>query len=923
MPERSVRLDRDALFDAAVELGDEELETFLETACAGSPELRREVEALVRADRRAGGFLESPPLRLAPQGAAQADDAAGERMGPYRLLELLHSGGMAAVYRARLDADPASPDLAVKLLRPSLLTPSLAARFHAEGRILAGLRHPSIARFYDAGSTRDGHLFLAMELVEGRPLDDHVRRAGLGVEARLRLFLEVCRAVEYVHAQGLIHRDLKPGNLLVREDGSPKLLDFGIAKLVAPGPVDPQLPTTATGVRPMTLRYASPEQVQGKLLTPATDVYSLGVLLFELLTGRSPYAPAGDTPLHLEHAICEQVPPRPGAVTAGGRAGPRLLEATVPPPPEAARRRRRKALDTVTLTALAKEPRERYPSVARLAEDLERVLAGRPILARRQAFARGAGRFLRRHRLAAAASGAVLAALVTAAVGVVGLYRDQRRLLERQQDRAREAVEVLSGVMETVGTGSGQGVGDLGDRLSALGQQQLDANPDRPELAADIRYACGRALLALGLYGEAVRALTDAVERRRELYGESDLEVAAAARSLADALAAGGEYSRAEELYRTALEAQLGALGEDSPEVAATLDGLAAVRGRLGHPQEAVDLLRRALEIRRRQLGAQDPKTLESQALLASELLDAGRYLEAWRLLRSTDAVDTTGEGMGDAMLTAGRLELGSALADLGKLEEAEVILRRSLETARLRLPPDHPRLAEVVYRLGAVLRQRGKAEEAQPLLEESAAIYEQRLGPRHPTVADVLNELAAVLVATGELDRAETLMQRVLALRLEVFGENHRLVALSLNDLGWVKVRQGELDAAVGYLERSIEALRGVFGEGHLFESYTRMNLAYILLRRGRNEAAEAHAAAALAIRRRRLPPGHFAIAGAQAGLADCLIRQGRLDEAQPLIEGSHAVYIETLGPDDRRTRAVGAILDRYRRARAQERPG
>ncbi len=440
------------LFHQARELTPDDRAALLGRECAGEPELHAELERLLSANDRAGDFISEPAL-VTPGSVDEDDDASrlGRRLGPYRLVRTLGRGGMGAVYLAERDDGAFMQQVAIKLVKRGMDTDQVLARFRAERQILASLDHPNIARLLDGGTTDDGLPYFAMELIEGHPIDTYAEAAGLDVEDRLRLFLQVGDAVAYAHSRGVIHRDIKPLNTLVTPAGVPKLLDFGIAKVLQVSPDESS--ATITGLRLLTPDYASPEQIEGRRATVASDVYSLGVVLFELLTGRSPYGVSGRSPRDIATAVCTTEPDRPSAVVtqpadqvrvrraiprtgaqASGEAGARQLA-----------RRLRGDLDTIVLTALRKEPGRRYASVAGLTDDIRRHLDGRPIVARADHAGYRAGKFMRRHRIVlvtASAVAVVAAALTTAGLLLAGPEEDRSSLIATHSLTLRDRIVV-------------------------------------------------------------------------------------------------------------------------------------------------------------------------------------------------------------------------------------------------------------------------------------------------------------------------------------------------------------------------------------------------------------------------------------------------------------------------------------------------
>ena len=406
---------------------------FLDEACGGDGELRREVDRLLAAHDAAGEFL-STSIGLDSDGAEEAGalEAGPQRIGPYQILDTIAHGGMGTVYRAVRDDDAFRKTVALKLVRGGRQSDYFQRRFRQERQILARFQHPNVATVLDGGTTEDGQPYLVMEYVEGQPITDFCAAQGMGTRERLVLFRTVCGAVQYAHQNLVVHRDIKPANVLVDGHGAAKLLDFGIAKLLASG-VEPELAPTATVLPMMTPEYASPEQVKGQPVTTASDVYSLGVLLYELLAGRRPYEVQADSLEAIVQAVCQTEPKAPSeAVTE--RSGTTRPAGTLPPASEL-----RGDLDTIVLKALRKEPERRYRTAHELSEDLRRHLEGLPVTARADTIGYRAGKFVRRHRTAVAAAFLVSASLV---VGIVTTTR-QARLAQRRFDEARRLIHTV------------------------------------------------------------------------------------------------------------------------------------------------------------------------------------------------------------------------------------------------------------------------------------------------------------------------------------------------------------------------------------------------------------------------------------------------------------------------------------------------
>ena len=420
-------------------LGAAERPAYLERTCGADAELRREVESLLRSHEQADGFLQAPPAELIAASFATlpAANLVGRRIGVYQILEEIGRGGMGEVYRAVRADGQYDKQVAIKVVRVGWNSTVLFERFRQERQILASLEHPNIARLYDGGTDESGLPYLVMELIEGERIDAYCDRLALSIDARLRLFGRVCDAVQYAHQRLVIHRDIKPGNILVTADGVPKLLDFGLAKFLQ---ADEQL-MDPTLFRPLTPAYASPEQVRGETLTTASDVYSLGVVLYELLTGCSPYRTATRTSLEISQAVAQTEPRRPSAALAAAAPdSPGLSAAEAAQTisrarassPSRLRRQLTGDLDSIVLTALRKEPQRRYGSVQQFAQDIERHLQGLPVLAIRGRWRYQVGKFMVRNKTVVAATAAVIVALV----GGILVSMHQARVAQTERARA-------------------------------------------------------------------------------------------------------------------------------------------------------------------------------------------------------------------------------------------------------------------------------------------------------------------------------------------------------------------------------------------------------------------------------------------------------------------------------------------------------
>jgi serine/threonine protein kinase len=488
------------LFEQAMDLPAAERAAFLEHGCAGDDALRAEVEALLAADARAA--REKTALGVAAPELLQAlnedgrddlrDRLVGLRLGPWRLLREIGRGGMGAVYLAERDDGEYTQQAAIKLVRPGWDVGELLQRFRAERQILATLNHPNIARLLDGGVSSDGKPYLVLEYVEGCEIGRYCNERQLGIEARLRLFLTVCDAVTHAHRRLVVHRDLKPSNIMIDSNGQVKLLDFGIAKLI-----EQDASLTASASRMFTPEYAAPEQVRGEAVTTGVDVYALGLLLYDLLTGRRPYGATASTPAAYEQAILTQEPQRPsqaavqhdteGATRSAEHAAARSVD------PAQLSAQLRGDLDAIVLKALRKEPEQRYDAVATFAEDVQNYLERKPVTARRGNLRYRTMRFLQRHAFATALSAIALVSLV---VGLgVALWQAEQARAEASKSRA--ALDFMTGLFTLADPVAAQGERITARELLTTGSQRIrEQLLDQPAARAELLRALGDAYRA-------------------------------------------------------------------------------------------------------------------------------------------------------------------------------------------------------------------------------------------------------------------------------------------------------------------------------------------------------------------------------------------------------------------------------------------
>ncbi len=816
-----------ALFQACLGHDAETRRGFLDEACAKDAELRAEVEALLAAHDSSGDFLDAPiASRLPPLPDPGLE---GHTLGPYRVQGRIGQGGMGAVYLAARADDEFRKQVAIKVVRSGLNAEEILDRFRRERQTLANLDHPNIAKLLDGGTTQDGRPYFVMDYVEGLPLDEYCDRERLTITERLHLFRSACSAVQYAHQNLVVHRDLKPDNILVTSEGVPKLVDFGIAKVLSPGAASQTVYVGPERGGPMTPAYASPEQVRGEPVTTASDVYSLGVLLFELLTGRLPYSVDGRSYEALRHTVCEQEAEAPSLLVTrpwtrqerdaeGVTLDAESLAKTREGSARALRRRLAGDLDAIVLRALRKEPQARYASVEQLSEDILRHLAGRPVLAQRDAFGYRAKKFVRRHRAAVLAAAATFLVLVTA----VAVTSWQARIAARERDRAQieaaKAEQVIAFLRDTLGSADPYTEGRDVTVAQVLGEAARRIDGDlgsQPEVAAAVRSTIGNTYGNLGLYDQAESLLRASLAERRQMLGPDHRDIASTINDLAVVLISKSDHDAAESLLNEAL-AMYGRLGlADGREAAAVFNSLGQIENAKANGAAAESRYRRALAMLRA-MPDTDREIAENLNDLAVVMQSAGRLDEAASLYREALEIIRRLRGSESPESAAISSNLAGVLASQADFGGAERLYREVLTMRRELLGDAHPEVTYTLVNYADVLERMGRYAEAIQLCDDILSRRGKTLPDLHPAVPAALVVRGRSLVGQGRPEAGEAALREALEIRRKALGDDHWLVANTESALGGCLTALRRYAEAEPLLLRSYERLRKDRGERH-----------------------------------------------------------------------------------------------------------
>jgi len=710
------------LLEEALELPPEERAAFVARSAGGDADLRRELEDYLALEENAGDFIEEPAARLSSRSGG---GLVGQRLGSWVVESEVGRGGMGAVYTAIRADEAFEKRVAVKVLKRGMDTDEIVSRFHHERRILAQLDHPSIAKLLDAGTTGDGRPYFVMEEVEGRPIDEYCDARRLGIEARLRLFRTVCEAVSFAHRNLVVHRDIKPGNILVTEEGEAKLLDFGIAKLLGEAGSG-EHEVSLAGVRVLTPEYASPEQIAGGVITTASDVYSLGVLLYVLLTGHRPYRFTKRSVTEVARVIAEEEPDRPSTKVKrveelthsdGTKSWLTPEEVSAPRALEPLRLHRRLAgdLDHIVLKALRKEPDHRYQTVEQFSDDVERHLENLPVLARRGSTAYRAGRFLRRHWRET-----VVAAVFVLLIAGFGLREAQRSAqLRAALDTTADMAEVLA---ETFTQADPERAREGGpsplELLDSASVQLQEATQLPPELRAQLLDNIGRTYRTFGAYDEAKRSLKPSLDLRKQVFGDQHPAVASSLQNLAAVLQELDQLEEAEELMREALSIrEILHAGSDHEELVIARNNLAEILRQQREHAEAEALVSEALAMARR-LGEEGvAQAATSLSILGSIRFGQQDFEAAEKIQREVLEIRQNLPDASNLSIARAMNNLGVTLTFEQKYTQAEEFFRRSLELRIEELGEENQQTGTAFANLGTVLYRQGRYAESEPEL--------------------------------------------------------------------------------------------------------------------------------------------------------------------------------------------------------------
>lgn len=776
----------------------------------------------------------------------------GKKVGNYNITQLLAVGGMGVVFKASRTDGEFNHEVAVKILKSGFDSDENIHRFRIEREILASLNHPNIGQIYDGGFTNEGLPYLVMELIEGKPIHEYCNEKKLILAERIKIFAQICRAIDFAHKNLVIHRDLKAPNIYVTTNGVVKILDFGIAKLLDSERSQLDLTETLPGQKFWTPYYASPEQVRGDQMTTSTDVYSLGVLLHYLLTDTYPFDLDEKNIHDIEQIILERDPLPPSrAIKESGNiddiAKSRSANITSLIKPLEAE------LDAMVLKSLRKDPRYRYNSVSQLIEELERFEAGKPLLAKSDSARYRMNKFMRRNRNILSIAALFLITIVGFSFIYTWNITQERNIAELERNKAEQAVDFLTSLFSAGNPVKAQGEILTAIDLLEIGIERAENLSDQPLLQADMLYAIGSSFRGMVMPDKAAPLLKESLELQRKH------------------------------------------LPDDHPDIAFTLNALGSVYWSVDKDLLAEPYLYESLEMRKRLHGDNHPDVFTSLNNYALVLKDLGRLDEAENIYRENLEARKAYYGPIHSKVTYSLNNLAFLLAERGKIDEAEHYYREGLDAVRVLQGEDHSDVAIYLNNLGDLLQKQGKLDEAEEMIRESIRIRESVYGENHSNVSRSLNVLAGVLREKKDFDAAEDAANRSLEILTAIYDEDHTHIANTLAILGDIYQQSGNPEKAEVYLLESLQMRQRLYPNGNIDLAISYNRLGYFYLNTDRPVDAVPHFTNALKMYREISPSAKFTIARVQHNIGRALLETGHYSDSEVHLLNAYNFFAES----------------------------
>jgi len=924
------------LFEKALELDPDKRENFLKERCGDDNDLYEEVISLLKADTDDHSIFSAS---VSDYISIDEKSLSGKIFGNYRAVEQIGSGGMGSVYLAERADGQFEQKVALKIIKPGMNSKEIVSRFEAERQILARLQHPNIARLLDGGISDSGLPYFTMEYVEGKPITEYCDEKNLTIEQRLELFKKVCEAVLYAHQNLVIHRDIKPSNILVQEDGTVKLLDFGIAKVFEEN--KEQKFVTRTGMRVMTPEYASPEQVRGEPVSTATDIYSLGLILYQLLTGCPPYEVTSTSAIEMERIICLTEPQKPSTMITKIFSSPsdrnqkfspdfisRKRKTTIPK----LKKRISGDLDNICLMAIRKEPERRYNSIAQLMTDIQNHLTGLPISARKSTTSYRTKKFIQRHKVGVAVTSAALIIIAGVTIFYTIQLAEERDKAELEAEKSRKVSEFLAGLFEVSDPSQSKGKDITARELLDNGARKIEVEmKDEPEVQAMMLDVIGRVYRTLGIYDKAESYMLEGLTIRQNILDENDPDLALSYFNLGEMCHYKNDYVKANEYYRKALEIREAAFGPDNLDVAHSVDLISRLERDKHNFHLADSLAKVAMEIRLKLTSDSDHVMVDSYHSLAMLADINGNSEEAEKYMRKEAGILKREGKEYPAFLS----NFAQTLSRNSKFIEADSVIKKALEVSREYYGAEHPYFANTLEQYALFKNDMGFSDTALVIMNSVIEIRKKVFGEQSKDYTLTLNNvgrmyynlnqygksieyfkkaikisykigdtisaegnyvanLAKSQYADGQYQNSIISWEAVLKTDLKDFGDKHPYVA---EDIAYV----AKINSLMGNTKKAEELYRESLNSSPSADAM--LGLGSILTGKGETEAADTLLRKGLEILIKKRPEGHPEIAYAKKLLGDNLIAQKKYVEAEKYLQESYTSLNNRFGSEDEKT--------------------
>ncbi|MFZ0454677.1 MAG: serine/threonine-protein kinase [Ignavibacteriaceae bacterium] len=891
------------IFEEALKLDEPERTEFLLDACGNDSELLAEVRSLIDADTNVPSVLKgqaSDAINIPPR-----KNYEGTIIGSYKIISQIAEGGMGSVFLAERADGQFEQKVALKLIKPGMNSSEIIKRFQFERQILARLQHPNIARLLDGGLTEENLPYFTMDYVEGENIYEYCNKNNLSINERLKLFSKVCNAIQYAHQNLVIHRDLKPSNIIVKKDGTVKLLDFGIAKVFTEDDSFEQSALTRTGLFVMTPEYASPEQIRGEAITTSTDIYSLGLILYQLITGEKAYEIKTQSPLELEKIICFTEPAKPSSAIKSLQLKDKIKAEKISRAHKTGIDKLIKTLsgdlDNICLTALRKEQERRYSSAEQFQQDIENYLYGRPVSARQNTIYYRTNKFIVRHKIAVISAFSIflIGAMLTTFYFIQ--LKKERDKAQNEAQKAEQVSEFLKNIFKLSDPYEARGETITARELLDKGAQKIDQElSGQPDVKATMLSLIGGVYTNLGLFDKSEILLKKALDIRNK-FNSNSMEEAKSLRDLGQLYTYKGEYSKADTLLTKALNIYKNNSLKEDNNYGWIIGNLAWVYKSTGNYSKSESYYKKAIEVLKKNKDNNE-ELLTMMNNFALELHEEGNYDDAEKMFDETLRLQKKLYGdKPHPEISTTTYNLAELLRDRGKYDEAEKMFKTSLSMDTQLSGPENPDVAYSLQGLASVYKIKGDFNEAKKLFVNVLNMRKKFLGDNHPDVAYAISNIGLLYFAEEKYDSSKKYYERALLLHKKLNGPNHPSVAICLNKLGFINYKKGNYKKGENQIRQSMQIIEKSIGTKNLTYSSDLLILSFIKSALNDYDSVailnkEVLKAAAESMGTDKSP----FMAGCYRGIAEIALKENKYKKADSLYNLSLNMYKEIIGENN-----------------------